>query len=613
MALYQFSPDDAVRFLSEQRIQFRRQGNELRAKTCPYCRGGKSGKDLNTFSINLTNGAFNCLRASCNVKGNMITLARDFGFSLGNTVDGYYGNSKKYRDLSKVSKRDTRPEAIRYMESRGIGEYTARRYELTTQKKADNILVFPFRDEKGTLHFVKYRKMDFDREKDSCKEWCEKDCRPILFGIPQCKPEENKTLIMTEGQIDSLSLAEAGIDNAVSVPTGKNGFTWIPYCWDFLKKFDTLIVFGDYERGEISLLTEMTKRFDGMVKHIRHEDYRDCKDANEILQKYGSQALRDAVANAVPVQDPRIKCLAEIEKQDLSQLERIPSGINALDGILGGMYMGQLVLMTGERGQGKSTFASQIGTIAMEKGYPVFFYSGELMDWMVRDWIDRQVAGGAHINTRTYASGYREHHVNAIVAEKISKWYEGRGYLYDNRIVDNAEQETDELCKTMETAIKQYGCRVLIIDNLMTALEDDTKSDLYRQQSNFTKQLAIIAKQFNVLILLIAHPRKTSGKDFANDDVAGSSNITNLVDVVLRYAKPGTSGDESNSNDRILTVHKNRLTGRLTHKDGIRLYFDEASKRISEFPDRFDWRLSWEDEEFTELELDEDIGYELPF
>ena len=71
-----------------------------------------------------------------------------------------------------------------------------------------------------------------------------------------CNPD-NPTLVLTEGQIDSLSVAEAGIENVVSVPTGAKGFTWIPYCWDFLSQFKTLVVFGDCENGRITLLEEM--------------------------------------------------------------------------------------------------------------------------------------------------------------------------------------------------------------------------------------------------------------------------------------------------------------------------------------------------------------------
>ena len=116
-----------------------------------------------------------------------------------------------------------------------------------------------------------------------------------------------------------------------------------------------------------------------------------------------------------------------------------------------------------------------------------------------------------------------------------------------------------------------------------------------------------MAKKYNVLIFLIAHPRKSTGNEFGNDDVAGSSNITNLVDVVLKYSKPKKTGDEAPYCDRLLTVHKNRLTGR-TNRDGIRLYYQEGSKRISENPETFDWDLGWN--QLSAIRPDERIPFD---
>ena len=151
-------------------------------------------------------------------------------------------------------------------------------------------------------------------------------------------------------------------------------------------------------------------------------------------------------------------------------------------------------------------------------------------------------------------------------------------------------------------AIKQYGCRVLVIDNLMTAMVDDTAVDQYRQQTIFVNSLAKMAKQYNVVIFLIAHPRKKQGfVSFDNDDVAGSSNITNLVDVVLRYSRPKGKDIPPDTMDRELTVFKNRLTGQ-TNRNGIKLFFQEGSKRIAESSFAFDWELGWE-EHFEQMEL----------
>jgi replicative DNA helicase len=474
-----------------------------------------------------------------------------------------------------------RPPAVEYMESRGISAEITESYGLTTQKDHDNILVFPFFDENGKMQFIKYRKTDFDKEKDRNKEWSEKDCKPILFGMDQCDAEKNDTLILTEGQIDSLSVAEAfdGNINAVSVPTGCNGFTWVPYCWDFLSKFKTLIVFGDHEKDHITLLDEMQKRFKGTVKHVRPEDYQDCKDANELLLKHGKQAVVDAVERVVIVQNKRIKKLSEVQAKNMSEVPGINTGISQLDKLLGGFYYGQLIILTGERGLGKSTLGSQFIVNAIDQGVTTFCYSGELMDWMFQSWLDRQCAGCNYINTTKGPRGEDVHLIDAVALELIHKWYDEYCFIYDNSVVNSDEDENETILETIETAVKQYGCRMLMIDNLMTAIADDLSSDLYRQQSAFVRKLAEMAKRYDVIILLIVHPRKRTGKTFDNDEVAGSSNITNLADVVMNYSLPKDDNDEHP--DRILQITKNRLNGR-TNYDGIPLWYEEKSKRILE-------------------------------
>lgn len=146
----------------------------------------------------------------------------------------------------------------------------------------------------------------------------------------------------------------------------------------------------------------------------------------------------------------------------------------------------------------------------------------------------------------------------------------------------------------------------------MTAMEDNISADLNRQQTAFVRNLTQIAKRFNVLIFLVAHPKKNqTGKyNFTNDDVAGSSNITNLVDVVLRYDLPPKKDEENDTPkpQRVLQVFKNRLTGKLC-LDGIGLYYQESSRRISEDNHTFDWALGWENA--TDFKSAEEL--EIPF
>ena len=100
--------------------------------------------------------------------------------------------------------------------------------------------IYNFLDENGKLKFIKYRDMNYQKGlSQGSKEWCEKDCMPILFGMYQV-PEDAEELIITEGQMDTLAVATAGYDNVVSVPMGCKNMEWVTLCWDWLDSFNEI-------------------------------------------------------------------------------------------------------------------------------------------------------------------------------------------------------------------------------------------------------------------------------------------------------------------------------------------------------------------------------------
>lgn len=607
--MYEFKVQDAYDFARHVHAQVNEHNGELFFKTCPYCNPKPTRDNIKSFSINLSTGQFKCLRASCGVHGNMITLAKDFDFSLGNEVDEYYRPRRQFRKMKTPEKPiEPKPEAITYLTGRGISEEVIKKYQITVQTDNPNILVFPFFDEKGKMQFVKYRKTDFDKSKDANKEWCEKDCKPILFGMFQCNDKFDR-LIITEGQIDSLSVATAGIENAVSVPTGAKGFTWVPYCWDWMNRFEEVIVFGDYEKGHISLLDELKSRLKIQVKHVREEDYLDCKDANDILRKYGIEQIKKCVDNAITVPVNRVIELADVEDVDIFKLEKLKTGIHQLDKLLyGGLPFGGVVLVSGKRGEGKSTLASQIMNNAVEQEYKCFTYSGELPNYLFKAWMDFQIAGPQHVFEYNNAFGDKNFNVSKANKELISNWYRGRYFLYDNRAIDGDEKES--LVETIESVIMRYGVRVILLDNLMTGidLEEIHGDDKYDRQSQFMKRLSRVALRHNVLIFLVAHKRKNSFSKDENDEVSGSGDISNLATVTISYEK---DKDLDNS-QRLLKVSKNRLFGKVNTTGWI-LDFDEKSKRIYGYGDDLNHDYGWniQSNGFVEIQADDDSPFGL--
>ena len=565
--MYDFKSKDVFDFASFIGAEIKQKGNELFFKYCPQCHGG--GNDKDTFSVNLQTGAFKCFRASCDYHGHFVELARDFGYKLEDE------QQRKYRRLPQP-KIESKPKAIEYLESRGISAEVAKRYKITTQTNNENILVFPFYDDQGVLQFVKYRKMNFDKRFDKNKEWCEAETMPILFGMAQC--EDFTRLVITEGQIDSLSLATCGIKNAVSVPTGALGFTWLANCWDWVNKFQEVVVFGDYENGKITLIETLEKRLQMKVKCVRPEDYLCEKDANDILRKYGKDAIIKAVESAELRDVKYVKRLATVEAVNLRDLPKIKTGIRPLDRVCGGLLRGHVVLLSGKRGEGKSTFMSQLVAEAIEQDNAVFVYSGELPNYHFKNWLDLQIAGSNHICTTRNEYNDEEYYLTDGCVKKINAWYYDKAFIFDNSAVSDDEYEG--LIKVMVDAICRYDIKLVCIDNLMTAMDGGPNTDIYRQQSAFVKKLEKIAQQYDVAIILVAHPKKSTAA-FDNDTVSGSSDITNAVSFVFNYQR-AADNDEC---DSYLMVTKNRMNGKLmTGVNAIPLYYSEKSKRISADP-----------------------------
>ena len=593
--IYEFDKNDALRFADHVNIRAREKGDELIFTRCPYCGQGTKAKEK--FAINLRTGQFNCFRASCGAHGNMITLSKDFDFQISEEVDRYFNRNNwnnRFRRFAANHKEST-DKAIEYMKSRGISEDICKRFEITSKEGQENVIVFPFYNEQNELKFIKYRNTEFQKGiTKGSKEWCESDCMPILFGMNKCEGFEQ--LIITEGQIDSMSVTQAGFKNAVSVPTGAQGSTWVPHCYDWVQKFEEIIIFGDCEKGKITLTEMIQSRFSNKrIRIVRVEDYHGYKDANEILQNIGASGIATAINNAETVLSERVIDMASVEYKNFDEIPRIPTGFTELNRVLkGGFMFGTVVLLTGQRGNGKSTIGSQFVCEALKAGHNAFMYSGELPNFWVKDWINVQLYGKQRLT-------------NSEIAQ-CENFYRGRLYLFNADIIETEEME--DLLKVVEDTIIKKDIKFVLLDNLMTALESDYDETLYRKQSNFVGRLAKLSKALQVVIVLIAHPRKRANNSkyvFENDDVSGSGDITNKVDTIMTYDKPKET-DAISENHRILRVTKNRLWGWLTKID---LFYSDESRRTSEDPD--DFRKNYLSEDDNEWQNNKDDLDEIPF
>ncbi len=300
------------------------------------------------------------------------------------------------------------------------------------------------------------------------------------------------------------------------------------------------------------------------------------------IEKY----LKENINKPNVVQDVK-KLLDKVEKVNTNRLvnlatvkasskknERYKSYIKELDKKTNGFQMGQLSIWTGKSGHGKSTFISQMLVEAIEQGYNVCSYSGELKLETFKNWIDLQIAGDENIDLiedREY--GRFKKNIKPDVLSKIENWYNEKIYCYDNRQIQE-NIENDFVIHIIEEAIRNYNCKVFLIDNLMTCSFDNTKiQDFYKAQSDFVGKLSYLTKAYDIHVHLVAHPRKTTGNTITQDDISGTSDTFKRADNVFCVERK-----EDNTN--LIKIMKCRETG--VNDCEITLNFLERSKRFYE-------------------------------
>ena len=285
----------------------------------------------------------------------------------------------------------------------------------------------------------------------------------------------------------------------------------------------------------------------------------------------------------------RLIDVGTIDTETFSNREKIKSEFSNLDKIIGGFCLGELSVWTGKSGQGKSTFLSQLMLNTINEGYKVCAYSGELINEQFQYWLMLQACGSDHLD-KVYdkIKQCEEKIPNKNAVAKIREWLKGKMYLYNNEFTG----KDNNIIDVFKMAYKKYGCKVFLVDNLMTAKYDySSKDNYYVQQSGFVGELVRFAKTYNVHVHLVAHPKKTQG-ELTKEDIAGTMDITNRADNTFSVNR-----DEE---AKVTTVRilKNRSEG--IQNVQVAFNFDIATKRFSPTEsDMFKYKkYKWENENY---------------
>ena len=308
--------------------------------------------------------------------------------------------------------------------------------------------------------------------------------------------------VIVEGEIDVLSLHEAGVPNIISVPNGatlnNNNLDYLDNCIDYFEDKTKIILAVDADEPGNMLKQEFIRRLGAEICFL--VDFKDCKDANEYLVKYGKDELKNAIHNATQVPLENVTTLKDVEK-DLKEFVKhgfkpgFQVGLSNFDKIFS-TYTGQFITVTGIPSSGKSDFVDQM-VVGYNKNYgwktafaspenaPTYLHAHKLMR---KIW--QTMPSPSDIDTK--------------------KWDEVANNVNDNYyFIDMDKYSLESVLRKGAELVKRKGIKCLVIDPYNKVRDVNAVSDdVNRYTMDYLAKIEQFCRKYDVLTFIVAHPTK---------------------------------------------------------------------------------------------------------
>ena len=307
-----------------------------------------------------------------------------------------------------------------------------------------------------------------------------------------------------------------------------------------------------------------------------------------------------------PTQAPTIKpetpelgkkwfSLKDIEKVNVSELEGFKTGYTELDKAIRKLFFSSLVIVSGSNASGKSSWLNSLMLNAIQQNYKCALWSGELRPDVLKSWIQMVAAGKEFLRQGNNGKYW---YVPDEISKKIDDWTEGKFFLYNNEYSNKWEQIFSDMKELLA-----LGVRIFILDNLFSLDIDVFDGDSNKKQKELINQLTEFKKKNKAIIILVAHPRKTT-TFIRKNDISGSSSIIDAADYIYIMHRVNNDFRKMGGEffgvqniqkffefSNVLEVSKDRMMGTQDYLVGM--YYEIESRRFKNTNDEkrvYGWR-----------------------
>ena len=387
---------------------------------------------------------------------------------------------------------------------------------------------------------------------------------PELFNQSNCGRYKN--LVITEGEIDCLSLiemltkAKAKFDVVSIVNGAQSARRNIASNLDFINKYDKVFLAFDNDEPGVASANDAAHVIKPGKCHIVNSIY---KDANDALCKEQSDTYLSNVWGAKVYKPDNFvtgeKIWDAFKERSTVKSVPYPNCLKGLNDKLFGMRLGEITLFTSGTGSGKSTVVKEtilnlleqsetkIGLISLEESI------GDTATKLIGMSINKNIRMPEDVTEDEARKGYEK-----VFGDERLILLDHQGSVADTSLLDRIEY------------LAALGCSYLILDHITIAVSEGVDGATGNEAvDKVMSSLLKIVKRYNIHLTLISHLRKSSGegKSFEEgimpnlDSIKGSGSIKQISFDIIGFARNMMAVEKSDRNIVKFAVLKSRFSG----------------------------------------------------
>jgi twinkle protein len=400
------------------------------------------------------------------------------------------------------------------------------------------------------------------RTKDKQFPWVGDPAEALPFGA-QVWPKTGRMLVVTEGEIDALSMSQVQGNEYPVVSIGCGAGTgdatkvrkYIAKHLDYFRGFEKVVLmFDNDEPGRDS--ARAAAEVIGGTAHIAELP---LKDANEMLVEGRTKELINAMWRAKAYSPEGVVSLADIVDSVLATPAQGKSyALPKLTEATFGWRYGQIVVVGAGTGAGKTDFLLQEAAHAItehDESVGLFFLESTPRDVAIR--VAGKIKGKTfHVPDGSWSQEELEVAVRELAATN-------KVFLYDNFGIS----EWDRIKTRIRFLRHSHGVRYFIVDNLsaFSAVAEDERRELERVMA----EIAGLAQELDAFIWVVSHLSTPEGGKSHEEGarvmarhLKGARAISHWAHYIIGLERNQQSEDEEERITTIIRFLKDRFTGR---------------------------------------------------